>query len=109
MADTLPVDTGSAAVAARMSAKDAATLSGLLEHDRSGWIPDAHDDDCPGGTCTGCDPQWLAKQQQAVDCETLRAARERSHSESDRIAYALDMVLITHPGCCTPKNAGGQS
>lgn len=50
-----------------------------------------------------------AELKQAADCETLRAARERSHSESDRIAYALDMVLITHPGCCTPKTTGGES
>ncbi|MFJ3200948.1 hypothetical protein [Streptomyces sp. NPDC086989] len=50
-----------------------------------------------------------AELKQAADCETLRAAREASHSESDRIAYALDMVLITHPGCCTPKKPGGQS
>lgn len=50
-----------------------------------------------------------AEQQQAADCETLRATRERSHSESDRIAYALDMVLITHPGCCSRKTDGGQS
>ncbi|KIF02240.1 hypothetical protein PL81_31230 [Streptomyces sp. RSD-27] len=39
--------------------------------------------------------------EQAADCETLRAAREASHSESERIAYALAMVLVTHPGCCT--------
>jgi hypothetical protein len=48
------------------------------------------------------------RRQIDADCETLRAAREASHSESDRIAYALDMVLITHPGCCTPKKTGGQ-
>ncbi|GAA3268101.1 hypothetical protein [Streptomyces lavendulae] len=48
------------------------------------------------------------RRQQAADCETLRAAREASQSESDRIAYALAMVLVTHPGCCT-RNAGGQS
>ncbi|MBQ1122592.1 hypothetical protein [Streptomyces sp. B15] len=33
----------------------------------------------------------------AEDCATLRAAAERTHSESDRRAYVLDMVLVTHP------------
>lgn len=74
MADTLPIDSSSAAIAALTPAPYS--------------------------------PEEQARQ--AADCETLRAAREASHSESDRIAYALAAVLITHPGCCS-KDDGGQS
>lgn len=37
-----------------MTASDRELLSALLEHDSSGWIPEAHDDDCTAVACTGC-------------------------------------------------------
>lgn len=49
------------------------------------------------------------RRQQDDDCATLLAARDAATDEYDRVAYALAAVLVTHPGCCTPKKAGGQS
>ncbi|MEU6397817.1 hypothetical protein ABZ867_12655 [Streptomyces cinnamoneus] len=65
MADVLPVDTASPAIAARPSATIPLTSAHLAEHDASGWIPDIHDDDCADDACTGCEPQHLAEKQQA--------------------------------------------
>ncbi|MFD5419428.1 hypothetical protein ACFWJT_15565 [Streptomyces sp. NPDC127069] len=59
MADTLPIDADSAALAARLAAPEQRLLAGLVEHVASGWIPDAHLDDCDDDGCTGCDPQYL--------------------------------------------------
>lgn len=43
-----------------------------------------------------------------IACQTLREAAARTHSPSDRIAYALDAYLITHPGTCsTPDTYPG--
>ncbi|WPO70257.1 hypothetical protein [Streptomyces sp. KN37] len=34
-------------------------------------------------------------------CITLRQAAARTHSPSDRIAYALDQQLLIHPEACS--------
>ncbi|MFJ8208168.1 hypothetical protein [Streptomyces sp. NPDC096033] len=63
MADALPIDSGSMALAARLGAPEQRLLlAGLVEHDASGWIPDVHLDDCEDDACRGCDPQHLAEQ-----------------------------------------------
>lgn len=35
-----------------------------------------------------------------VPVETLLAAMAATHSESDRLAYSLDLELLAHPECC---------
>jgi hypothetical protein len=37
----------------------------------------------------------------AGDHEVLTDAFERTHSPSDRIAYAMDQVLVDHPEFCS--------
>lgn len=84
MADTLPIDTASQARAALTPTPPMARLDADLQ-------------------------ALAARRQQDADCATLLAARDAATDEYDQIAYALAAVLVTHPGCCTPKNAGGQS
>lgn len=36
----------------------------------------------------------IAAERKAHDCQVLRDAMARTHSESDRLAYALDLRLI---------------
>jgi hypothetical protein len=77
------------------------------------FIPELHEDDCDDVSCARCvkpasstsamdvpAAQLVAdmrarSQQQAV--ELLHEGASRSHSPSDRIAYALDEWLVTHP------------
>ncbi|MEV0322993.1 hypothetical protein ACIBKX_33015 [Streptomyces sp. NPDC050658] len=37
-------------------------------------------------------------------CLVLRQAATKTHSESDRIAYALDVTLLTHPDAPVSTN-----
>ncbi|MBT2429385.1 hypothetical protein J7F02_28165 [Streptomyces sp. ISL-112] len=43
----------------------------------------------------------LADVELQVVCETTRKALARTNSPSDRIAYAHDLFLLTHPGLCS--------
>jgi hypothetical protein len=39
--------------------------------------------------------------QDLIARQTLQAASERTHSESDRLAYAYDLVLLDHTELCS--------
>ncbi|MFI7890958.1 hypothetical protein ACIFUY_06795 [Streptomyces sp. CACIS-1.16CA] len=43
----------------------------------------------------------LADVELQIACETTRKALARTHSPSDRIAYANDLFLLTHPEACS--------
>jgi len=43
----------------------------------------------------------LADVELQVVCETTRKALAKTNSPSDRIAYAHDLFLLTHPGLCS--------
>ncbi|WP_406190105.1 hypothetical protein OH791_33445 [Streptomyces anulatus] len=43
----------------------------------------------------------LADVELQVVCETTRRALARTNSPSDRIAYANDLFLLTHPEACS--------
>ncbi|MFJ6239832.1 hypothetical protein ACIQH0_37900, partial [Streptomyces griseus] len=43
----------------------------------------------------------LADVELQVACETTRRALARTNSPSDRIAYANDLFLLTHPEACS--------
>ncbi|MEU3432294.1 hypothetical protein [Streptomyces sp. NPDC006863] len=43
----------------------------------------------------------LADLELQIACETTRKALARTHSPSDRIAYANDLFLLTHPEACS--------
>lgn len=43
----------------------------------------------------------LATVELQVVCETTRKALAKTNSPSDRIAYANDLFLLTHPGSCS--------
>ncbi|MFE0692839.1 hypothetical protein [Streptomyces sp. NPDC058869] len=43
----------------------------------------------------------LADVELQVLCETTRKALAKTHSPSDRIAYANDLFLLTHPEACS--------
>ncbi|MER6601111.1 hypothetical protein [Streptomyces parvus] len=43
----------------------------------------------------------LADVELQTACETTRKAMARTNSPSDRIAYANDLFLLTHPEACS--------
>ncbi|GAA1887583.1 hypothetical protein GCM10009837_06630 [Streptomyces durmitorensis] len=44
---------------------------------------------------------WDVPADTVAACITLRQAATATHSESDRIAYGLDVQLVTHPEVCS--------
>ncbi|MGY0062755.1 hypothetical protein ACWY4P_40520 [Streptomyces sp. LZ34] len=44
--------------------------------------------------------QVAAEARALDDCRVLRDAMAATHSPSDRIAYAYDQWLVTHPEAC---------
>lgn len=45
----------------------------------------------------------LADVELQTACETTRKALAKTNSPSDRIAYAHDLFLLTHPGLCSTE------
>ncbi|WP_103512968.1 hypothetical protein [Streptomyces sp. SM13] len=46
----------------------------------------------------------LADVELQTACETTRKALARTNSPSDRIAYANDLFLLTHPEACATED-----
>jgi len=102
-----------------MNPSDRELLAALLEHDASGWIPEAHDDDCDDDSCTGC-----VQCPVATIADLDRSPREavgavtalRQHAgflaecrhQLEPAVDAFTALAVAHPECCsTPDDYPG--